>query len=235
MKTLLFGKKAAEIEVLVKSSGFEIVKNKPEVIISYGGDGTLLSSERQYPSIPKLPLRNNKFCNKCNEHQDKKVLKKLFDGKLKLKEYRKLETEILYKVFLSLNDFVIRNADPVHTVRFKTSVTNNKLFIGDGVVISTPFGSTGYFKSVTQQTFEKGFAIAFNNTTQKVEPKFLNETDFLIFQLIRGKATLSFDNNHDIFIIDEGSQLQFKLSNQVAKIYMDTSLRCSNCKILELR
>lgn len=230
MKVQITGKSAGELESLVKSLGFEIVSSNPDMIISYGGDGTLLSSERQYPGIPKLPLRNSQFCKKCVLHTDEVILTKLKEGKLKPAEYGKLETEVLYKKFYALNDFVVRNSDPTHTIRFK--VNGGPLLIGDGIVISTPFGSSGYFKSITDQTFEKGFGVAFNNTTEKTAPLFLKDNESVTFQLIRGKATLSFDNSPDIFIIDEGSELIFKLSDHIAKIYEDTSLRCPNCQVI---
>ena len=231
MKALLFGKDAQNIEALVKSSGFDIVTDNPDVVISYGGDGTLLSSERKYPGIPKMPIRNPLFCNKCAKHSDEHFLPQLLQNKLQIKEYKKLETTLLYKTFHALNDFVVRNSDPIHTIRFQTSASDN-LLIGDGIVVSTPFGSSGYFKSVTGQAFEEGFAIAFNNTTERVSPVFFKDTDSLTFQLMRGKATLSFDNSPDIFTIDEGSELVFKLSNQLAKIYEDTSLRCPSCQVI---
>lgn len=232
MKILLFGKNSKDLENLVKTFGFEIVNKNPEVIINYGGDGTLLSAERQYPNIPKLPLRNSQFCHKCSNHEDEVMLKKLLSGKLKLKEYQKLETTILYKKFYILNDFVVRNSDPTHTIRFKTSVTKEKLLIGDGIVLATSFGSTGYFKSITNRSFNKGFGIAFNNTTEKIAPVILKDEEKLKFTLIRGKATLSFDNSPEIFVIDEGSELIFNLSNQAAKIYEADSLRCPNCEVV---
>lgn len=227
---MLFGKAAKNIASLIKSLGFEIVSKDPEVIITYGGDGTLLSSEREYPGIPKLPIRNDSICKKCSDHKTETVLKKLLKHSLKLKECQKLETSFAGGAFFALNDFVIRNSDPTHTIRFR--VNGEKLLIGDGIVISTPFGSTGYFKSITDQTFDSGFGVAFNNTTEKTDPLFLKDGDSITFKLIRGKATLSFDNSLDIFIIDEGSELVFKLSSQVAKIYADTSLRCPNCQVI---
>lgn len=230
MKVLLFGKNAKDIENLVKSSGLEIVGNNPDLIISYGGDGTLLSAEREYPSIPKLPMRNSQICKKCLEHEDKTLLEKLVKGELKPKEYRKLETTVLYKSIFALNDFVIRNVKPIHAIRFK--ISKDELYIGDGIIISTPFGSTGYFKSVTKQTFDKGFGLAFNNTTEATEPLYFKENEQVKFMLIRGQATLSFDNSPEVFTIDEGSQLIFKLSDQVAKIYEAESLRCLNCQVM---
>lgn len=240
MKVLLFGKNANDSEEIVKSYGFEIVDREPDVIISYGGDGTLLSSERDYPGIPKLPIRNSQFCHKCAEHADEHLLQQFSNNRLQLKAYNKLQTNFAGKTLLALNDFVIRNEHPSHAIRFKVTVpshpeldSGSMLLLGDGIVVSTPFGSTGYFKSITQQTFDKGFGVAFNNTTQNLDPLFLQSEDSITFQLIRGKATLSFDNSPQIFtiIIDEGSELIFKLSDQMAKIYEDTSLRCPNCQV----
>ncbi|OGE26831.1 hypothetical protein A3C26_02920 [Candidatus Daviesbacteria bacterium RIFCSPHIGHO2_02_FULL_39_12] len=229
MKVLLFGKNASSLEGLVKSSGLEVVDHNPDLIFSFGGDGTLLSAEKEYPGIPKLPMRNSQICKKCLEHEDQTVLKNLVEGKLHLKEYKKLQTTVLYKTIFALNDFVIRNIEPIHAIRF--TISEIKLYIGDGVAIATPFGSTGYFKSITKKTFDKGFGLAFNNTTEQANPLYLEENDQIAFMLVRGQATLSFDNSPDIFTIDEGSALNFKLSNQTAKIYEAQSLRCPNCQV----
>lgn len=233
MKAQLYGNHSKEIADLIQSLKVELVDSNPEVIITYGGDGTLLSAERTYPGIPKLPIRDSKICKKCLNHQDETVLKKLVAGKLSLKEYKKLETTIFYKTLFALNDFVIRNTLPIHTIRFQvTSETSHpELLIGDGIVLSTPFGSTGYFKSITGQTFEKGFGLAFNNTTEKLTPIFFKDKDIVTFKLVRGAATLSFDNNPDIFNIDEGSEVMFRLSNKTAKIFEAQSLRCPDCKV----
>lgn len=257
MKILITGKNARGIAELVKSlalpagplrreasrQGFKIVTSDPDVIISYGGDGTLLASERKYPGVPKLPIRDSSTYKKCSDHKEEILLKGLLEKKLQIEEYKKLETTIFYQTLYALNDFVIRNAEPIHTIRFKVTAghperakrvegsINNQLLIGDGVVVSTPFGSTGYFKSVTGQTFEEGWGLAFNNTTEKIPPVFFKDEDIVTFKLVRGTATLSFDNNPDIFKLDEGSELIFKLSNQKAKIYEADSLRCPNCKV----
>ncbi|MDO8573654.1 MAG: hypothetical protein Q7R77_02790 [Candidatus Daviesbacteria bacterium] len=228
MNILLTGKNAKDIEKLLQD--FEIVTSNPDIIISYGGDGTLLYSERVYPGVPKLPMRDSSVCKKCPRHGEKFLIKKLFEGKLKIKEYRKLETTILYQTFTALNDFVIRNTKPIHTIRFQVTGTN-KLLIGDGVVISTPFGSSGYFKSITGKTFKNGLGLAFNNITEQLPPVFFKENDIITFKLIRGTATLSFDNNPDIFNVDENSEITFKVSYQTAKIYELDSLRCPNCHI----
>lgn len=230
MKVLLFGKNAKNIEGLVKDLGFLIVNLEPDVVISYGGDGTLLASERQFPGIPKLPIRDSQVYKKCSNHTDQVLLNSLKGNKLQLKEFRKLETNFLGKTLLALNDFVIRNQSPIHTIRFQ--ILDDKLLIGDGVVVATSFGSTGYFKSVAQQTFSQGFGLAFNNTTETIPPIFFQEKDQVSFKLVRGNASLTYDNNPDIYAVDEGSTVSFKLSDKKALIYQPETLRCPNCKMV---
>ena len=244
MKVLLHGKSSKNIEDLAKNLSFEIVSENPDVIISYGGDGTLLSSERQYPGVPKLPMRNSEVCHKCSDHEDKKILQDLLQGKLQFKEYKKLHTNVYGKDLHALNDFVVRNEDATHAIRFKILTADflpSDLYIGDGIVVSTPFGSTGYFKSITGETFTDGFAIALNNVVGKSgytiyadqdESDKTDGMDRIGFKLTRGKTLLAYDNSLETFHISEGTKLSFKLSDQIAKIYEDTSLRCPNCKVI---
>ncbi len=234
MRVLLYGRTAKNAEELVKKLGFQLVSSNPEVVISYGGDGTLLSTERRFPHIPKLPIRSSQLYHKCSKHTDEVMLKRLLEGSLTLKEYKKLVTTILYKNFHALNDFVIRNSDTIHSIRFKTSVTADRLLIGDGVVISTSWGSAGYFKSITGKSFSAGFGLAFNNTTEKISPIFFKDNHQVTVNLVRGKATLTFDNSPDIFVIDEGSKLVFSFSDQTAQIYNPETLRCRNCRLKEI-
>lgn len=234
MKVLFSGKNSKNIEDLVKRLGYEIVSDNPDVVLSYGGDGTLLAAERGFPGIPKIPIRNSAVCKKCPIHGEEILLKKLLKGGLEIKEYSKLETTIEGKTVLALNDFVIRNKEPMHSIRFTVNTrhpehSEGSLLIGDGIVISTAFGSTGYFKSITQQTFDSGFGLAFNNTTEKMDPQLFNQEDQVNFNLVRGQAGLTFDNNPDIYPIQEGSEIIFKLSSQKARIYELESLRCPNC------
>ena len=234
MQALLYGKFANEIGELVNSLGFEIVKQNPDVIICYGGDGTLLSAERNFPGLPKLPIRNSKVCIKCLNHDEKTILTKLREGKLKLKEYGKIEGNFLGETILAINDIVIRNKEPIHAIRFEVLkqglAINGQLIIGDGIVVSTPFGSTGYFKSITRKTFGKDFGLAFNNPTEPIEPVFFDQKDKFIFKLIRGLTNLSFDNGHSIYTIPEGEEVLFHLSEKCAQIYELESLRCPDCK-----
>src|SRR3990167_11444045 len=114
MKVLLFGQNAQNIKDLVEKSGLIIVDQSPDAVISYGGDGTLLSAERKYPGIPKLPIRDSKTCKKCPAHTTEALLKALAEGLLNFKYFPKLEAKTELADILAINDIVIRNITPMH-------------------------------------------------------------------------------------------------------------------------
>lgn len=237
MRILLFGKNAKSISDLVLNFGFKIVPTKPDVVISYGGDGTLLSSERDYPQVPKLAIRDSRVCKKCPNHSDYKLLSGLSNGKLKLSKFSKLETKFSEQEFLALNDVVIRNASPIHAIRFQVKLNGKvippKIVIGDGVVVATPFGSSAYYQSITKKTFTKGFGLAYNNTTISLPPIFFKDEDIVGITIVRGTANLSYDNQANILEFKEKGQVEIKISKKRALIYQPDSLRCRDCKIFK--
>lgn len=235
MKILLFGKNSKRVEKLVRSFGLERVSHNPDLILSYGGDGTLLASERLFPNIPKFPIRDSKVCVKCPKHKTEVLLKSLISKKLKLETKPKLEAIFRSSKSLGLNDIVIRNQTPIHAIRFILKINGEiiepNLVIGDGIVVSTAFGSTGYYQSVTKQTFYKNFKIAFNNTTQTIKPLEFEEDDTIEIEIIRGPAVLSVDNNPKLLALKEKDKVKVLISSEIARIYNPQILRCTRCKI----
>ena len=65
LKVVVVGKDKRNIEKILKKYNLKLVKKNPDIVISYGGDGTILLSERLFPNIPKLFLRHSSICNKC--------------------------------------------------------------------------------------------------------------------------------------------------------------------------
>lgn len=239
MKVALYGKNSNSIAHLLGQYGLEISDDKPDVIISYGGDGTLLSAERKFPSIPKLPIRDSKVCKKCPEHSTEHLLESLADGSLKSESFPKLEAKIGDEDVLAINDIVIRNSTPMHAIRFKVFKNSHavtpEIIIGDGVVATTPFGSTGYFQSITRETLEKGFALAFNNTVQEIPLLKFDGDDIVKIVVVRGPGSFSSDNNPKQIPLHDHDEIKFFPSRHLANIYALSGLRCGKCVILRDR
>lgn len=43
----------------LKKKDFKVVKKNPNIVISYGGDGTILYAENKFPLVPKLIIKIN--------------------------------------------------------------------------------------------------------------------------------------------------------------------------------
>ena len=206
-----------------KERGFcEIVEDKPEIIITFGGDGTFLFAERKYPGIPKLILRHKSICNKCHHGALEEILKSLDEHKYEILEYQKLEAVVKKKLNIikrvAANDIVISNRLPYRALRFKIKTENfEKVFIGDGIITATAFGSTGYFHSITRKDFKEKFGIAFNNTLEKQEPIFFNN-EKIVLEVLRNDAYVSFDNDDRMIIIREGDSVEIKKSEKKFRI-----------------
>ncbi|MFW5973903.1 MAG: hypothetical protein ACOCPZ_00800 [Natrialbaceae archaeon] len=71
--------------------------------------------------------------------------------------------------FRALNEVSVHHSSPVLAATFDVRTHDNgrtrefRKVIGDGMLVATPFGSTGYYRAITGGTFTEGFGVAFNN------------------------------------------------------------------------
>lgn len=203
---------------------YVFVKSFPDLVIAYGGDGTLLIAERKFPGIPKVLIKKSKTCRKGQDLHIKEILKRIENKDYKIKEIQKIKAKVKTssgtKELIAINDLVIRNTLPTEAIRFKLFINNKEYgeFIGDGLVIATPFGSTAYFNSITRKTFKKGIGIAFNNTHDLVNPTIINEKSKIKIVLLRGPAVLVGDNNRDFINLEDNDKIIIQQTKQKAKM-----------------
>ena len=196
------------------------ISDKPDAVLTVGGDGSFLAAERFFPGIPKLLVREDSICKKCSCESLPDALQKLFCERFAVQEFPKIEVTVNEKKMEAANDVVIRNVHPTHAIRFVLTINGKKVpgeLIGDGLVVSTAFGSQGYFQSITGRHFEQGFGIAFNNTTVKREPIIVPRMS-IVLQLTRGMAHVAADNDPNIIVIDKGEKVEIIQSSNVARI-----------------
>jgi len=222
MKLLIYGGHEEEIIDLAKKSGFEIVKKNPEMVASYGGDGTFMKAEKDFPEIPKFAIKRSKICKKCYDIPTEEIFKKIASKEYEIIDEIKLEIASKKgKKIVGLNEIVIHNNEPRRAIRYEIFINDKKgrdEIIGDGVVISTPHGSTGYYRSITDSFFEVGIGVAFNNSTEQSDHMVIKEDSKIRIKIIRGQAIAYADNNPEEIILDDGDEILIKKYKKTAKI-----------------
>lgn len=215
----------ARFKELVSHYGFSYDEKAPELVISFGGDGTLLHAERLFPGVPKLLLRGSTTCQKCHNHPLEHALDALREGRFTKRKMIKLEVELSCGTKISsrvaLNDIILRNKHLEHAIRFSLSVDGKQIheqLIGDGLVVATPYGSTAYFKSITKETFKKGMGLAFNNITLDQSPLLLDDSVEIRIRILRGPAEVAADNDRFPAVLEEGDVLLVRKSSESTTI-----------------
>src|SRR3989338_2306884 len=181
MKLAIVGKQADIIIPSLKKAGFTIVDKNPDMVISFGGDGTSLYADQRYPGVPRVLIRHSKICNTCQDHDYTTIIRAIKDKRYIIVSYTKVQALLNGKKtgLIGLNEIDIHHLVP-HAIRLSLSINGvlmHETVIGDGIIVATPHGSTGYFTSITRKIFGKGLGIAFNNAVNELKPLYINEDD----------------------------------------------------------
>lgn len=125
-----------------------------DVVVSLGGDGTILQTAATVGETGKpiigVNLGKLGFLAELNLDELRNSIEELFEGKFNLEERTVLQATFeengkAHKIF-GLNDIVIDKAGSSRMIDLEAYVDSDYLitYRGDGIVISTPTGSTGY-------------------------------------------------------------------------------------------
>ena len=133
---------------------FKVVKSNPDVVISYGGDGTLLFSEREFPGAPKALIRNSQICNKCAKRSKDDVLQLLLAKKFTITEEMKLEARVKKNKIIALNDILLIHEHYNKALRFKIYLDNKEhSFQLSGFIVN--IDDYNPFKTTLDEAFNK--------------------------------------------------------------------------------
>lgn len=133
----------------------ENLPQKVDMIIVLGGDGTLLSVARSVGNdeVPILGINMGGlgFLTEVTLPEMFPLLEKILDGNYSIRKRMLLTTTVnrkdgVRKTFQALNDVVINKGALARIVDIKAAINGEYLttYRADGLIVSTPVGSTGY-------------------------------------------------------------------------------------------
>ncbi len=121
-----------------------------DLIVVFGGDGTLLNSARKYLDyeIPILGINMGKvgFLTDIKVDNFEKSLSDILDGDYLIEERNLVSAKFNNKHLYGLNEVVIHSGSYAQLMRYQLSVNDRIVYEqrSDGLIVATPTGSTAY-------------------------------------------------------------------------------------------
>lgn len=142
-----------------------------DLVIALGGDGTLLGAARSlcFSNVPLLGVNLGRlgFLAATTLDQIKSVLPGILDGDY-LVDRRMLllsqiwrEGQCLFHDIPALNDVIVHKANFTRMIEFETHINDDFVYRqrSDGLIVSTPTGSTAYAMSAGGPIIEPGLGV----------------------------------------------------------------------------
>lgn len=143
-----------KVKKKLEDNGFIITEDNPHLVISVGGDGTFINALKNMnfhtkPLYVGVHTGHLGFLQEINSQQVDVFIEALKNNDFKIEKHRIQETKVELDhdqmIFHSFNEVVIREENlKVFHIDIEVDGHEFERFSGDGVIISTPIGSTAY-------------------------------------------------------------------------------------------
>ncbi|TBL73994.1 NAD kinase [Paenibacillus thalictri] len=147
---------------LAADSGLLLDEQSPEIVLSIGGDGTLLHAFHQYSdqldNIAFVGIHTGRLGFFADwkpdevEHLARLMHESAVSGNLQVVKYPVVEVQIItetgVETHLALNEFTLKGVEITLVAELHINDEPFETFRGDGICVSSPCGSTAYNKSL---------------------------------------------------------------------------------------
>jgi NAD+ kinase len=139
----------------IKIFDLDTIATTCDIMLSIGGDGTILSTVRKLNghSIPILGIHIGGlgFLAECTIDNLRDSLQYIVDGKYEISEHMLLDANVSdlkgnTQSYTAMNDFVVDHGNSARILKTEVSVSDKYVntYESDGVIFATPIGSTAY-------------------------------------------------------------------------------------------
>ncbi len=149
---------AEKFHQLAVEHGFVRNEEAPEIVVSIGGDGTLLQAFHNYVNqitdvaFVGVHTGHLGFYADWQADELEQLVRMMATETPRIVRYPLAEIELETATekchYMSLNEFTLKGVDGTLVAQINVNDELFEMFRGDGIVISTPSGSTAYNKSV---------------------------------------------------------------------------------------
>ena len=212
----------------------DLSKKRKDIVVSYGGDGTILDTWRDAVSKHKIifPVRNY---GRCERHRD--PFSMVDFGRVKAYHpvlCKRPAGAVEYRC-KALSEIQVKSADITSALRRDVYVDGRKFFgnvIADGVLCSSVFGATGYFSSVAHTLFDSGLGLAFVAPTVGVSNLVLRKHQEIRVKLLRAaEIQLAADKIVERFKAEEGQEFAFSTDVSESALFVGfDEFHCPECR-----
>ncbi|MDO5047431.1 MAG: NAD(+)/NADH kinase [Anaerococcus sp.] len=228
--------------------GFKVSNNyDPDACLNLviGGDGTFLNAVHQsnFSQIPFVGINTGHlgFYQEIEVNSIDNFVKSFADGNFRQESLAVLEAKVKNKTFNSINEVVIKS-NRNQLVRLKVFIDGNfiEAFSGDGLIISTPHGSTAYNLAsggaILHQSLN-GYQLTpispiYSNMNKSLRAPVVLPKDAIIEITVSRR-----DNYHTVFIFDgrefssDDYKIRIGISNkQIKKLILNKNHYWTNIK-----
>ncbi len=145
---------ARELGAIFADHGIGVSDEDPDLVVSLGGDGTMLRAaqfaHKWDAPLLGINLGTMGYLTEVDRDQKDHAVKRVIAGEFDIEERMMLSCEVTtageHLSFVALNEVLVERETPRRLVRLHVAVGGESLamFNADGVIVATPTGSTAY-------------------------------------------------------------------------------------------
>ena len=201
---------------------------KVDFLISVGGDGTLLSVVRKSFKFDKPVLGINLgtlgFLTDISMDQLPNFIKDLKQNIYKIDNRMMVEGSVNLNKFVAFNDIVISRKSISSMIKISAKIDGKHFnsYDGDGVIVSTPTGSTAYNLSVggpIVYPLTEAFIVTPVAPHSLTQRPLVMPADFEIeFKIIDNQGAVVIVDGQDIYEVEQNQSIKIKIASKKAKM-----------------